>query len=315
MNVRIRKLKTPLLIGGATLLALETGRRLFRTTQLFSPVREPLISWNPEAYAIPRDQVEEVWFESDDGAMLYGWYLRAKNPVASGVYCHGNTGNLTTPAHAMPHLLASGINILLFDYRGFGKSDGFATLSGVVADTVAAAKFHDTVRPRHLPSLLYGFSLGGAIAAQAVHRHPFDGLILQSTFTSLPDITRAAYPRIPLHWFSGSPFDTVAAMRSLDLPLLLIHGTDDETCPSWMGRAIFEACAHSNKVLHLVDGGLHKDLWVRTPAQLIDLIHTFASQLPRRPRSVENRVPLPDRVIDSALRYVRRHLREATKPT
>lgn len=309
----MKRFTTRLLVGGAALLALEAARRSFRRTLLFSPERAPLIDWNPASYGIPRDQVDEVWFETDDGAMLYGWYLRAKNPVASGVYCHGNTGNLTTPAHAMPHLLDSGINILLFDYRGFGKSDGFATLDGVVTDTLAAARFHETIRPRHLPSLLYGFSLGGAIAAQGIHRHPFDGLILQSTFTSLPDMARIAFPRIPLHWFSGRMFDTMSSMRGLDVPLLLIHGADDETCPSWMAKSIYEACISESKVLHLVESGMHKDLWARTPDELVCLINRFATELPRRPRIVENRVPLVDRIIQSTLRYVRRHLREAPK--
>src|SRR5438132_1464270 len=160
---RFEQFSTPLLIGGAAVLAFEALRRLFRLTQLFCPTREPLISWKPEHYGIPREQAEEVWFEADDGAMLYGWYLRAKNPIASTVYCHGNTGNLTNPAHVMPHLLASGMNVLLFDYRGFGRSDGFATLTGVIADTIAAARFHDTIRPRNVPSILYGYSIGGAI--------------------------------------------------------------------------------------------------------------------------------------------------------
>lgn len=315
VDVRIQRFRTPLLIGGAAVLALEAGRRLFRTTQLFCPTHEPLVTWDPADYAIPREQVEEVWFEADDGARLYGWHVRAKNPVASAVYCHGNTGNLTNAGFVMPFLLESGFDVLLFDYRGFGRSDGFATLSGVVADTVAAARFHETVRPKHLPSLLYGFSLGGAIASQAIQRYPFDGLILQSTFTCLPDIARAAFPRIPLHLFSGTAFNTLTAAKKIDVPTLVIHGTEDETCPVWMAEAIYAACASPSKHIHLIEGGLHKDLWLRQPDELVSRIHDFASGLPRRPRMNENRVPLHDRVIDSAFRYVRRTLREAIKPT
>ena len=312
--MRIDRLKTPLILGTAALVAFEAARRFFRLTQLFCPTKEPLVSWKPEDYGIPRDQAEEVWFESDDGKMLYGWYLRAKNPVASAVYCHGNTGNLTNPALVMPRLLDSGFNVLLFDYRGFGRSEGFATFSGVVADTIAAARFHETVRPKHLPSLLYGFSLGGAIAAQAIRRHPFDGLILQSTFTSLPDIARAAFPRLPLHLISGRVFDTITAVRNIDVPLLIIHGSEDETCPSWMAKAIYDSCSKSPKQIHFVDGGLHKDLWIKSPDELVGIINRFASELPRVPRLVENRVPLHDRMIDSAFRYVRRCLRGALKP-
>lgn len=306
---------TPLLIGGAALIAFEAARRVFRMTQLFCPTDEPLLTWKPEDYGIPPAQAEEVWFEADDGALLYGWYLRANNPIASAVYCHGNTGNLTNPAFVMPHLLESGFNVLVFDYRGFGLSDGVATLGGVVSDTIAAARFHDTVRPKHLPSLLYGFSLGGAIAAQAIHKHPFDGLILQSTFTSLPDITRVSFPRLPLHLISGRLFDTITAVQDLDVPLLIIHGTDDETCPSWMAESIYNACGSAPKQIRLIEGGLHKDLWIKKPDEMLHLIREFAAGLPRRPRLIENRVPLHDRMIDSAFRYVRRHLREAINPS
>jgi alpha-beta hydrolase superfamily lysophospholipase len=300
-----------LLIGGAAVLAFEAARRIFRLTKVFCPTREPLQTWKPADYGIPSDRADEVWIETDDGARLYGWYLRAKNPIASTVYCHGNTGNLTNSAHVMPHLLDSGMNVLLFDYRGFGRSEGFATLRGVIADVLAVARFHDTIRPRNVPSVLYGYSLGGAIAAQAVHRHHFDGLILQSTFTSLPDVARVEFPRVPLHLLSGRVFDTKHAIERLRIPLLVIHGTSDETCPHWMGTAIFEACGSESKEMHVVDGGLHKDLWMRTPDDLVWTINRFVSGLSRLPRTRVEPVPLLERIIDSTFRYVRRHMREA----
>ena len=100
-----------LLIGGAILLALDLGRRLFRRSQLFEPQREPVISWNPEDYGIPRERTEVLSFETDDGELLYGWYCRAQHPIASALYCHGNTGNLSNTAHVMPYLLDAGINM------------------------------------------------------------------------------------------------------------------------------------------------------------------------------------------------------------
>ena len=314
MRVKGKRFVKHLLLGGGALIALETARRIFRITHLFYPERAPLISWDPQDYGIPPSQVDELWFETDDGEMLYGWYLRAKKPVASALYCHGNTGNLSNPAHVMPHLLDSGINILLFDYRGFGRSEGRPSLNGVVGDTLAAARFHDSLRPKHLPSLLYGYSIGGAIAAKAARRHAFDGLILQSTFSSLPDITRFSFPHVPLHWISGRHFDTVADVKNLDIPLLVIHGTADETCPSWMAHAIYDACGNAMREIHMVEGGLHKDLWMRDPDDLVWVINRFAAGLPRLARMVHDRVPLYERWIDSTLRTMRRHLREAFRP-
>ncbi len=255
---RIKKFSLPILIGAGTLVALDVARRIFRMARLFNPSRDPVSTWNPEDYGIPREQCEEVWMETGDGELLYGWSLRAKNPVASALYCHGNTGNLTNPAHLMPHLLDSGINILLFDYRGYGRSTGTATMSGVVEDTLAAARYHDTIRPKRLPTILYGFSLGGAIAAQVIRRHPFDGMILQSTFTKLQDVAKVAYPRLPIHLLSGSGFDTVGAIRDLRVPLLILHGTEDPACPCWMADVLYEACGSSKKILR-VNGATRRE--------------------------------------------------------
>lgn len=294
---------------------MEAARRAFRISKVFCPTHEPLRgSWRPEDHGLDPERSQEVWIETDDGASLFGWYVRAKNPLASVVYCHGNTGNLTDSAFVMPHLVNAGLNVLLFDYRGFGRSDGFPTLRGVIADALAAARFHETIRPRNIPSVLFGYSLGGAIAAQVVHRHHFDGLILQSTFTSLRDVARVEFPGLPLHLLSGRVLDTRRAITDVRIPMLLIHGTDDPTCPLWMGKAIFEQCGSSMKHMHVVNGGLHKDLWLRTPDDLEWAINRFAADLPRLAKRPLEPVPLIGRLIDSTVRHVRRYMREAPKP-
>lgn len=270
----------PLILGGATVIALDFARRVFRAAKLFNPSRDPVTTWNPEDYGIPREQAEEVWIDTPDREKLHGWYLRAKNPIASALYCHGNTGNLTNVAHLMPRMLETRINVLLWDYRGYGKSSGRATIRGVVTDTIAAARFHDSIRPPHLPSLAFGFSLGGAIAAQIIGRHRFDGLILQSTFSSLRDIARVTFPRVPLHWISGRAFNTLRVLQGLRCPLLILHGSKDEACPSWMADRMYEACGSPAKMIHVVEGGLHKDLWDRDAPGMIAALNRFATALP-----------------------------------
>ena len=299
-----------LLIAGAVLLALDVGRRLFRRAQLFEPERQPVRSWKPEDYGLPRERTEELWFETDDGEMLYGWYCRSEHPIASALYCHGNTGNLSNTAHVMPYLLDAGINVLLFDYRGFGRSSGSPSLSGIIDDGVTAARLHEKIRPKNLPSILYGYSLGGAIAAQIILRHPFDGLILQSTFTNLPDIARVTFPRVPLHLFSGRLFDTLEVVRNLTLPVLIIHGKTDEVCPAWMAQQLHDSCGASTKKLILVEGGLHKDLFERPDAQnLVWEINRFATELQSTPHIVQHRPSPSDLLLDRALRFIRRYLR------
>ena len=301
----------PLIVSGLALLALDVARRVFRHTQLFCPLEEPAISWDPAAYGLPPERVEEHWMETDDGELLYGWYCRAEKPMASALFCHGNTGNLTTIATVIPHLLDSGINVLLFDYRGFGRSTGRPSLSGVVADGVTAARYHDTIRPQDQSSILYGYSLGGAIAAQVTKQHAFDGLILQSTFTNLRELARVAFPRVPLHLVSGNFFDTLAVVRKLDIPVLILHGTEDETIPCWMAHRLFDACV-APKEIRIVEGGLHKDLYVRDGDQLVWAVNRFAADLPHRPHRRPPKPPLFDQLIDAAFRRMRRHLRART---
>ncbi len=269
-----------LLLGGAALLGAELALRTSRHSHLFEPSPDPEISWDPTDYGIPRHAVEEQWIDTPDGERLHAWYCRSEKPVASGLFCHGNKGNLTISAHIIPHLLNAGLNILFFDYRGYGKSSGRATYAGVIADGVTAAGFHDKIRPKKLPSILYGFSLGGAVAAQVIRRHPFDALILQSTFTSLPRLTRILYPRLPLHLLAGKLFDTIRVIRKLTVPLLVLHGTEDEVIPCAMAHELFDACT-SHKRLWCIEGGLHKDLYLREPDTLVWAISQFIAELPR----------------------------------
>lgn len=313
MRPNDRVLPLSLMIGGATLILLDVARRIFRARQLFSPSPEPVKTWDPADYGIPREAVEEKWFETPDGELLYGWYCRAPHPVASAVYCHGNTGNITTSAMIIPHLLESGINVLFFDYRGFGKSTGSPNLAGIVTDGLAAAEFHETIRPKELPSILYGYSLGGAVAGQVIRHYPFDGLILQSTFTNLPDITRTAFPKLPLHLLAGNFFDTIGAIRKLRVPLLLVHGDADETVPCWMSHALYDACP-SVKRIEIVKDGLHKDLYLRDAASLNRAAHEFAASLPHHAGDASVRQNARGRAIDSLRRAIRRLMRRRFAP-
>ncbi|MCU1244343.1 MAG: putative Peptidase [Acidobacteria bacterium] len=303
----------PLIAGGLTVLALEVARRVFRHTQLFCPEIAPLESWNPGDYGIPPERVSEEWMETPDGEQLFGWYCRADKPIASAVFCHGNTGNLTNVAAVIPHLMDAGFNVLLFDYRGFGRSTGHPSLSGVVSDGITAARFHDRIRPKGLPSILYGFSLGGAVAAQVIRHHRFDGLILQSTFTTLPELARAVWPRLPLHHFSGNFFDTLSVIRKLQVPLLVLHGTADEVIPCSMAHALYDACP-GPKRMYSVEGGLHKDLFVRDGEALVFAANQFVANLPRKiTHTIEPPTPT-ELAIDGVLRYLRRHLRRRPQP-
>ena len=295
-----------LAMAGATLLLLDLARRTFRVSRIFAPAREPVSGWQPEAYGIPSSKVEELSFETEDGELLYGWYCRTERPIGSLLYFHGNSGNLTTAAPVIPHLLDSGLNVLMFDYRGYGKSTGRPSLSGIIRDGIDAARLHETLRPAGLPSILYGFSMGGAIAAQVLRRHSFDGLIFQSTFTTLSDIAKVAYPQLPLHLLSGSFFDTTGVVERLSLPVLFLHGSHDEVCPPWMAQTLHDLCPSANRQMLMVEGGLHKDLFEREPQQLILTLRKFVSSIPAGEAILDVPTSALEKLVDGSFRTLRR---------
>lgn len=315
--MRIRKppslldlLALPLAVGGSLLLAAAFGRRLYRRTQIFKPSPHPERGWDPVAYGIPKSAWEEHWIETPDGEQLHAWYCRAEKPVASALFCHGNRGNLTISADIIPHLLAANLSVLFFDYRGYGKSSGTPSYEGVLDDAVTAARFHDSLRPLDLPSILYGFSLGGAVAGQVIRRHRFDALILQSTFSNLTAMARMLHPNVPLHLLAGDLFDTLASVRKLQIPLLVMHGSEDESIPVEMAHELFDACT-TPKRIHIVEGGKHGDLYQRDPEALVWTISQFLADVPQQTRPFPIEPPSKvDESIDATLRLLRRAFRK-----
>jgi len=267
--------------GTAIAGGLEIARLAFRNWTMFRPDRDPLISWSPGDYDLDAEMVDEVEFRSSDNVRLHGWYCRAKKPIASVLYCHGNSGNLTKSAPNIHKLVDVGINVFTFDYRGFGRSEGRPTVRGLVKDSIAAAAEHDSIRGS-LPSILYGYSLGGAVALQLTQLHEFDGMILQSTFTNLKQMAKVKFPNFPVHLIAGNEFDSLAKIRDVELPLILVHGMDDQTVPSWMGQQLFEAC-RSGRELVLVDGGAHTNLYAIAPDRVVESIRRLALRLRSNP--------------------------------
>jgi uncharacterized protein len=259
------------LVGSA-----EIGRRLFRRSQLFLPEREPVLSWKPQDYGLDPDRVEELRFDGS-GVDLHGWYCRAENPVASFLFCHGQSGNLTWTATGVADLVSSGFNVFTFDYRGYGQSSGRPSIRGVIRDAVAAANAHDRLRPYEIPSIMWGYSLGGAIGAQAFLSHDFEGLVLQSTFTTLRSIARNAFPSWPLHLLAGSIFDTVSVVRELDVPVLIIHGEQDETVPLEMGQLLHDSCSSSE--FEIIRQGSHVDLFEVAGPEICRIVETFVDRV------------------------------------
>ena len=218
--------------------------------------------WHPQRVGLAW---EDVWLPAPDGARLHGWYLPAAAPSRGTVlHFHGNAENITTFLGAVHWLPAAGYNVLLVDYRGYGRSEGAATVDSVHEDARVAL---DAALARPGPLFVFGQSLGGSVAVHAVAHHPerarVKAVISEGAFSSYRRIARETMHRIwltwPLQWplsflFSDRYAAEDAAAALAPVPLLVVHGADDIVVPPHHARRLFEA-AREPRELWIVPGG------------------------------------------------------------
>jgi uncharacterized protein len=224
----------------------------------------------PVPLPAPGLPVRVVSLTASDGVSLQAWEIDPAPPDSAATWVlvlHGNAGNLATPgrpAHDR-QLHGLGVGVLALDYRGYGESGGTPTEAGLYADARAA---YDYLRARGISPqriVLYGHSLGSAVAVQLATSVPAAGLIVEGAFTSAPDIGAELYPFLPVRLIARNRFDSAERIRGLRMPLLVIHGRDDHTIPIAFGRRLFDAAPGPKQFLE-VPGG-HDDAYaVDAPA-------------------------------------------------
>jgi len=209
---------------------------------IFFPAKYPAGDWQPMDL-----QVEDAWFQSDDGVRLHGWFIEHPDPVATVLFCHGNAGNLSWRAPAMRTLRnRARVNVLIFDYRGYGRSEGKPSEQGLYADARAARRWlarRAGLAPEDI--VMMGRSIGGAVAVELAAQDGARALILESTFTSLPDMAAQIYPFIPARWLMRNRFDSVEKIGAYAGPLLQSHGNADTIVPIEQGRRLFAAAENA----------------------------------------------------------------------
>jgi len=210
----------------------------------------------PEALGI---EAEDVRLESEDGVRLHAFFLPARPGVTRAIlFLHGNAGNAS---HRLPNaamLGQLGAHVMLLEYRGYGLSDGTPSEAGVYAD--ARAGLAHLLEARGIPEtriVLFGRSLGGAVAVDLAQDRALAGVILESTFTSLPDmVRRLAWPIGALVVRSG--FDSIDKIGRVRAPLLFFHGDRDSIVPHDLGVRLHEA-APEPKAFETIAGAGHND--------------------------------------------------------
>ena len=206
----------------------------------------------------PPPGVEERWITTADGVRLHAWYAAPAGAAASLVWSHGNGGNIDGRGEVLVALAAHGFNVLAYDYRGYGKSQGRPTEPGVTLDAEAA---FDSERERGVSPnriVCFGESLGGAVSIRLATRRPCAAVAVVSTFTSLRDVARSHYG--PLASLAGNRFDSVSLVARLDVPFLAVHGDRDAIVPFPLGERLFAAAREPKRFVRVAGAG-HNDIF------------------------------------------------------
>ncbi|MGO9109388.1 MAG: alpha/beta hydrolase [Thermoguttaceae bacterium] len=235
-------------------LLLLSAMMVFENSLIYFPMNFPEDDWAPQGIT-----VEEAWFSAADGTKIHGWYAPHEKPRAVVLFCHGNAGNITHRADIVRALNDRvGVAVLVFDYRGFGKSEGKPNEPGVLADARAARSWlaqKTGVSENRI--VLMGESLGGAVAVDLAT----DGaraLILENTFSSMPDVAAFHYPWAPVRLLMRTQFNSAAKIRSYHGPLFQSHGDHDSIIPLQFAKRLFDAANEPKRFL-LVEGADHND--------------------------------------------------------
>ncbi len=222
---------------------------------VYFPTRE--ITVTPAAAGL---SFKDLTITTDDNVRLNGWYV--PNPAArwTVVVFHGNAGNISHRVEWIQLLHSLPASVLIVDYRGYGKSEGRPHEQGLYRDAQATYRWWSENRKSANGRIaLIGESLGGAVAVDLASRVPVDALVLQSTFSSAWDMAKTLFPIGLLQPLAGVHFDSVAKIRTIRCPKLIIHGDRDDIVPFRLGRKLFEAAAPP-KEFYTVTGAAHNDL-------------------------------------------------------
>jgi fermentation-respiration switch protein FrsA (DUF1100 family) len=229
----LQRLKRVVIFVAVLLLAVVAFAQFIRRTSMFFPERYPLGNWNVAG-------ATDEWITTSDGVRLHGWLFRAADPHAPLlVFFHGNGGSISNRGPIGAELARRGVSAFLFDWRGYGRSEGSPSESGLFKDAEAAYAFAASVVPRER-IVLYGESLGGPYAAWTAKQHGARCVIIDSSFPSLRELGNAIYAPLPLGWTAPFALRTRAWLNDAHVPVLVLHSRKDDVIPFRLGKSLYD---------------------------------------------------------------------------
>jgi len=209
----------------------------------------------------PRDVgllYEDIFCETSDRVKLHGWYIPADSAKNVLLFCHGNAGNISNRLESIKLFNALALNVFIFDYRGFGKSTGSVDEPGTYLDVEAAWEYllkEKGFRPDQI--IIFGRSLGSGIASALASQKKAGALILESSFTSLPDLGAEIYPLFPIRILARYKYPTIDRLKNITSPILFIHSRNDEIIPFSHGEENYKMAGKPKQFLEI--SGSHND--------------------------------------------------------
>ena len=226
---------------------------VFQSRLIYFPERE--IVMTPDRIGL---LYENIYFKTEDGVKLNGWFIPTKNTRGVVLFCHGNGGNISDCLGTLKLFYRLGLSSFIFDYRGYGQSEGRTTESGTYLDTAAAWRYliqEKKVSPDKI--IIFGRSLGGATACWLAQDHTPKVLIVESAFTSIQDMAAELYPYFPTKFLARFDYKTIDYIRQVKCPVLIVHSRDDEIIPFSQGHRLFETANEPKEFLEIKGG--HND--------------------------------------------------------
>jgi len=224
---------------------------------IYYPVRE--IFEDPKSIGIP---FEDLYFKTGDGETINGWLVIAKDAKATVLYCHGNAGNISHRLHRVKFFYDMGLNLLIFDYRGYGNSSGRPSEQGLYKDVQAVYDFLVSREDISRDGIIaYGKSLGGSVAAELCLRRKARALVLESSFASTVMIAKEILPFLPIKLLVSQRFDAINKVRNISIPKLILHGRDDEVIRFRHSERLYKSAAEPKEFLPF-NGGHNDEIFV-----------------------------------------------------
>lgn len=220
-------------------------------------------------------EYEDVWLETSDGVRLHGWFVPGQSDRVL-LFFHGNAGNISHRIESIRQFLELGLSVMIIDYRGYGQSGGSTSERGIYRDADAAWNYLRDARGEN-DIVVFGRSLGASVAARLAARQQPSALIVESSFTSVPDIAQELYPWLPARWLSRLRHATHAYIKDVSCPVLVVHSRDDEIIPFHHGEAIYAAAPEPRTLLELK--GTHNDAFIRDERVYLDGLRKFLATL------------------------------------